>query len=80
MIYLVKPNIPNETKEEKFKRIATARTRRILSDLRLLGNCSNTSVYSYTQGDVNKIFLSIDREIKRVKAMYNKPTVEFSLE
>ena len=76
---MVKPRIDGETKEEKFKRIATARTLRILNDLRLLGNCSNTSIYSYTQKDVNKIFSAIEKELKRVKAMFNKPKEEFSL-
>ena len=74
-----KIKVENETKEEKFKRIATARTKRILNDLRLLGNCANTSIYSYTEEDVNKIFSAIEKELKRVKALFNKPEEEFSL-
>jgi len=77
---MVKPKIDNETKEQKFKRIATARTLRILEDLRLLGNCANTSTYSYTQEEVSKIFSTIEKEIKRIKALFDKPKVEFSLE
>jgi len=76
---MVKRKIEGETKEEKFKRIATARTRRILDDLRLLGNCSNTNIYSYTQEDVNKMFSAIEKEVKRVKALFDKPKIEFSL-
>ena len=76
---MVKPRVNGETKEEKFKRIATARTLRVLNDLRLLGNCANTSIYSYTQKDVNKIFSAIEKELKRVKALFNKPKEEFSL-
>jgi len=76
---MVKIKVNGETKEEKFKRIATARTLRILNDLRLLGNCSNTSIYSYTQKDVNKIFSTIEKELKRVKTLFNKPREEFSL-
>ena len=77
---MVKPKFDGETKEEKFKRIATARTLRILEDLRLLSNCANTSVYSYTEEDSNKIFSTIEREVKRVKALFNKPKTEFSLD
>ena len=77
---MVKPKINNETKEQKFKRIATARTLRILEDLRLLGNCANTSTYSYAQEEVSKIFSTIEKEIKRVKSLFDKPKVEFSLE
>jgi len=68
-----------ETKEERFKRIATARTRRILDGLRLLGNCANTSYYSYTEEDVKKIFTAIEKELKRVKTLFNSNTKEFSL-
>jgi hypothetical protein len=76
---MVKPKVDGETKEEKFKRIAAARTLRILENLRLLGNCSNTGSYSYSKEDVNKIFSTIEKEVKRVKAMFDKPKVSFSL-
>ena len=77
---MVKPKIENETKEERFKRIATLRTRRALDNLRLLGNCANTGSYSYTQEEVNKIFSSIEKELRRVKSLFNKPKTEFSLD
>ena len=76
---MVKMKVDNETKEEKFKRIATARTLRVLEDLRLLGNCANTSTYSYTKEEVNKIFGTIEKEIKRIKALFDKPKINFSL-
>ena len=76
---MVKQKVENETKEDKFKRIATARTQRILEDLRLLGNCSNTRNYNYTNEDVNKIFTTIEKEVKRTKALFDKPEIEFSL-
>jgi hypothetical protein len=60
-----------ETKEERFKRLATARTQRILNDLRLLGNCSNHSVYSYSKEDVARIFGAIDKELKRIKLLFS---------
>ena len=76
---MVKPRVEGETKEEKFKRIAGARTRKILKDLRLLGNCANTSTYSYDKKDVNKIFSTIEKEVRRVKSLFDKPKAEFSL-
>ena len=69
---MVKMKIDNESKEQKFKRIATARANRILEDLRLLGNCSNTSSYIYSEEEVKKIFSVIDAEIKRVKLMFER--------
>jgi hypothetical protein len=77
---MVKPRVEKETKTEKFKRIASARTQRILGDLRLLGNCANTGTYNYTEDDVNKIFASIEGELKRIKILYKKPKTEFSLD
>ena len=37
-----------ESKRDKFVRLAEARTNKIIDMLQLLGNCSNTSTYSYT--------------------------------
>ena len=72
----------NENKEELFKRIATKRVQRLLDDLRLLGNCSNTVTYSYKEEDVNKIFGAIDKEYKRVRQLFDKTSAKrhFSLE
>ena len=48
-----------ETKRERFVRLAEARTNKIINMIQLLGNCSNQSMYEYTQKDVNKIFSAI---------------------
>ncbi|MCG3254817.1 MAG: hypothetical protein KAU62_01935 [Candidatus Heimdallarchaeota archaeon] len=77
---MVKPKIDNETKNQKFKRIASARTRKILNDLRLLGNCSNRRTYSYSQEEVNKIFNTIEKEIKRTKSLFSTSKTDFSLD
>ena len=45
-----------ESKYNKFIRVAEARTNKIIDMIRLLGNCSNTAVYEYTDGDIKKIF------------------------
>ena len=74
-----KVSVKNETKGDRFKRIASARTLRILNDLRLLGNCSSTGAYSYTEEDTGKIFSAIEKELKRVKALFNKSETTFSL-
>ena len=59
-------------KESSFKKIATRRTQNILDNIRLLSNCSNTNNYSFTEKDINKIFRSIDDELKTCKAMFRK--------
>ena len=61
-----------ETKREKFVRIAEARTDRIINMIQLLGNCSNQSLYEYSQKDVNKIFNTIQTELDEAKKRYSK--------
>ncbi len=61
----------NETKRERFVRIAEARTNKIIDMLKLLGNCSSTSNYEYTEEDVKKIFAAIDREVRNARAKFN---------
>ncbi|MEM3490033.1 MAG: hypothetical protein QXO75_10335 [Nitrososphaerota archaeon] len=74
--------VKNESKDERFKRIATRRVQRILNDLRLLGNCSNTGTYYYKEDDINKIFGAISNEVKRVRMLFSNTESKrrFSLE
>ena len=63
-----------ETRRQRFKRIAGARTNKILDMLKLLGNCSNTGNYEYSENDVKKIFNAIEAEVKATKAKFIKST------
>lgn len=63
-----------ESRQQRFKRIAGARTNKILDMLKLLGNCSNTSNYEYSTNDVKKIFNAIETEVKASKAKFIKST------
>lgn len=70
---VVKKNITkksDETREKRFKRIATKRTNVIIQKISLLGNCSNRSSYDYTEQEVSKIFNAIDKELKQAKARF----------
>ena len=61
----------NETKRERFVRLAEARTNKIIDMIKLLGNCSSKSNYEYGEEDVRKIFGAIEREIKNARAKFN---------
>jgi len=61
----------NETKRERFKRLATLRTNEILKRLKVLGNCANRQTYEYYEEDLNKIFGEIDRKVKEIKAKFS---------
>ena len=60
-----------ETKREKFVRIVENRTNKIIDMLRLLGNCANKSNYDYTDADVQKIFNTLEKELKSARLKYS---------
>jgi len=66
----------NETKRERFKRLASLRTNEVLRRLKVLGNCANRQAYEYYEEDVNKIFGEIDRKVKEIKAKFHFPKKE----
>lgn len=68
--------MPNESKRDKFVRLAEARTNKIIDMIRLLGNCSNSRVYEYNKDDVKKIFSTIEDELKIAKAKFEINDVE----
>ncbi|MGN1295211.1 MAG: hypothetical protein ACI4U5_02270, partial [Bacilli bacterium] len=49
----------NETKREKFVRLAESRMNNALKQIELLSNLSNTSAYEYTNADVDKIIRAL---------------------
>ena len=61
----------NETKRERFKRLASLRTNEVLKRLKVLGNCANRQAYEYDVEEVSKIFGEIDRKVKEVRAKFN---------
>lgn len=65
-----------ETKGQRFKRLASARTNEVLYKLKVLGNCSNRQSYDYTEEEINAIFLAIDRKVREVKSKFHFDKVE----
>jgi len=51
----------------KFVELAEKRVVRAIKDIRLIGNLSNKSNYSYTDEDVRKIISTLDKEIKNLR-------------
>lgn len=58
------------TKRERFTKVASNRVQNVLHYLDLLKNCANKSNYEYTQEDVDKMFSEITKALKDVKAVY----------
>lgn len=62
----------NESKRERFVRLAETRTNKIINMVQLLGNCSNTSAYEYTDADVEQIFSAIESSVREAKKKFTK--------
>ena len=75
-IILEEENKPNETKREKFIRLAEYRTNKILDMIRVLGNCSNRATNEYTESDVEQIFGAIETALRDTKARFLTPAVK----
>lgn len=67
-----KKGFEDETKRDRFIRLAEARTNKIIDMIQLLGNCSNTSQYEYSQKDVDKIFNAVQDELDEARKRFNK--------
>jgi hypothetical protein len=66
-----------ESKNDRFKRIATRRTNEILQKIRVLGNCANRSSYEYSEDEVEKIFSEINKQLKITKTKFLDGRQEF---
>ena len=62
-----------EDKRKRFERLAVKRTNAVLHRLKVLGNCSNRSAYDYTEEDINKIFLEIEKRVRETKTKFHHP-------
>lgn len=70
----------NESKREKFLRLAENRTNAVLAKIRTLANCSNPYAYEYTEEDVKQIFAAIEEELRIAKAQFRAPVTRGKFE
>ena len=56
-----------ETKEDRFHRIAPSRVSRVLDALRILNHCSTLDRYEYTEEEVDKMFAAIRKKVDSVE-------------
>ena len=50
---------PPLTRRQRFKKYAPKRTQQVVKALRTLRNCSNTSSYEFTEGEVDQMLSAI---------------------
>ena len=61
-----------DMKRNKFVKLANNRMNNLLNKINLIGNLSDKRYYNYEQEDANKIFKTIDAEIKTMKQLLYK--------
>ena len=59
-------------KQKNFKRIAEARTAKVLDMMDLIGNLSNTSFYEYNESQVQQIFQAIRKSVEENEKKFTK--------
>lgn len=70
-----------ETKREKFTRLAEARTNNALKQISLIGNLANTSNYEYDARDVDKILKTLRNAVNELEITFkgDSKSKKFSL-
>lgn len=61
----------NSRDREKFVELAEKRVSRALKDIKLIGNLSNRTNYSYTEQDVKKITAALKKSVDEMKARFD---------
>ena len=64
-------NVPDETKEERFKRLSEQRVAATMDKIRLIGNLA-TSQYGYTADQVAKIFAALKGALEDVEDKFQR--------
>lgn len=59
-----------ETKRERFHRIAAKRMQNIITEMNRLSNCSNRATYDYTDEDVKKMISTLNDKFSEIKISF----------
>jgi len=65
-------------RREKFIDLAEKRVNRAIGQIKLIGNLSNRSNYSYTDEDVAKIYRALKRSLDEMKARFDSKGADTS--
>lgn len=60
----------SESKNQRFRRLAASRGNRLIREISLLGNLANKKNYSYTEEEVDRLFVPIEKELSEIKKLF----------
>ena len=66
--------MPDESRNERFRRLARSRGDRLIREIALLGNLANRKNYEYGPDEVERLFDPIERQLKDVRALFDPST------
>jgi hypothetical protein len=69
----------NESRRQRFKRLATKRVNNTLNQLRILGNLANKSYYDYNEEDVFKMIRALQSQLSSLKGKFHINNKRFKL-
>lgn len=61
----------SESKNERFRRLASARGERLLREIALLGNLANRKNYAYSPEEVERLFGPIEAELHLTRQLFD---------
>lgn len=68
------------SKRIRFLKVAEARTQSAINRIRIIGNCSNKSLYEYSPEEIDKIFRALQNQISETRARFTiKKNKEFRI-
>lgn len=68
-----------ESRRQRFKRLANKRVNKLLNQLRVLGNLANRSYYDYNEEYINKMFKAVDSQLKSAKGKFHIGPKKFKI-
>jgi transcription elongation GreA/GreB family factor len=73
-----------ESHHDRFRRLAEKRVIRTIKDIRLIGNLGNRNNYEYAADEVEKMFRTLEKELKLARAKFDSrrkadSDIDFSL-
>ena len=63
----------NESKQQRFKRVAEKRVQNILNGIKSLTQCANPRIYTWDEKQLQKIWNAIDQELTLCKESFSDP-------
>jgi hypothetical protein len=62
-----------ETKEDRFRRVAERRVENVLKALRSLSQCANPRIYAWQDDQLEKIWRAIEGELSSCRQAFTEP-------